>query len=210
MSEQEFRKTVADNIAYYRRREGMTQGELAAKLHYSDKSVSKWERAESVPDAYVLMQIADCFGVTIADLTRSGDPAVTDAAKVHKTFIPILAIGLVWVAASLIFFVLKLTIPDFTRSYIVFIYALPVSCIIGTVFACLWYGMLSRAVWTSGVLWSIFLSILLTFPTAKVLYLLILCVILQVLFILWFLMRHRVQKSRAAQTDRNRQITDHF
>ncbi len=198
MSEQEFRRTVADNIAYYRKRAGMTQGELAERLHYSDKSVSKWERAEGIPDAYVLSQIADCFGVTIAELTSRNDPAAADAARVHKTFVPILAVGLAWVAASLVFFVLKLTIPDLTRSYLVFIYALPVSCIIGDVFACLWYGMLSRALWTSGIEWSLFLAILLTFPTAKVLYLLILCAVLQVLIVLWFLMRHRVHKSRAA------------
>lgn len=199
MTEQEFRKNVADKIAHYRKCAGMTQSDLAARLHYSDKSVSKWERAEGIPDAYVLSQIAECFGVTIAELTSSGDPAAEDAARVRKTFVPILAVGLAWVAASLIFFVLKLTIPDFTRSFLVFIYALPVSCIIGTVFACLWYGMLRRAIWTSGIVWSIFLSILLTFPTAKVLYLLILCAVLQVLIVLWFLMRHRVDKSRVAQ-----------
>lgn len=196
MTEQEFRRIVAEKISYYRKRAGMTQIELAQKLNYSDKSVSKWERAEGVPDAYVLTQIASLFGVSIGELTSRQDPAAADASRVHRTFVPILAVGLGWVAASLIFFVLKLAIPDFPRSYLVFVYTLPVSCIIGTVFACLWYGMLARAVWTSGILWSVFLSIWLTFPTAKVLYLLILCAVLQILFVLWFLMRHRAQKSR--------------
>ena len=43
----------------------MTQSELGEKLNYSDKSVSKWERAESLPDANVLKQLSEIFGVTV-------------------------------------------------------------------------------------------------------------------------------------------------
>ena len=41
---------VAVNISRLRRDAGMTQAELAEKINYSDKSVSKWERAEALPD----------------------------------------------------------------------------------------------------------------------------------------------------------------
>ena len=44
------RKTVAKNIAAYRKAHHDTQLDLATKLNYSDKSVSKWERGESLPD----------------------------------------------------------------------------------------------------------------------------------------------------------------
>lgn len=43
----------------------MTQSDLADKLNYSDKAVSKWERAESIPDIAVLKEIADLFDVTL-------------------------------------------------------------------------------------------------------------------------------------------------
>ena len=43
----------------------MTQAQLAELLNYSDKSVSKWERAEAVPDAYVLKHMSEIFGVTV-------------------------------------------------------------------------------------------------------------------------------------------------
>ena len=45
---------TAANIISLRTKAGMTQAQLAELLNYSDKSVSKWERAEAVPDAYVL------------------------------------------------------------------------------------------------------------------------------------------------------------
>ncbi|MBQ7218900.1 MAG: helix-turn-helix transcriptional regulator, partial [Ruminococcus sp.] len=43
----------------------MTQAQLGEELSYSDKSVSKWERGESIPDVYVLKHIADLSGVTV-------------------------------------------------------------------------------------------------------------------------------------------------
>ena len=41
---------IAQNITDLRRAKGLTQLELAEQLNYSDKAVSKWERAESMPD----------------------------------------------------------------------------------------------------------------------------------------------------------------
>ena len=43
----------------------MTQAELGQRLNYSDKSISKWERGEAIPDAFVLTQMAELFGVTV-------------------------------------------------------------------------------------------------------------------------------------------------
>ena len=65
MDEQDIKNIIAENITALRTRAGMTQLELAGKLNYSDKSVSKWERGESVPDIYILKNIADIFGVSV-------------------------------------------------------------------------------------------------------------------------------------------------
>jgi len=62
------RLIIARNITELRREAGLTQLELAEKLNYSDKAVSKWERAESVPDIAVLKAVADLFGVTVDEL----------------------------------------------------------------------------------------------------------------------------------------------
>ena len=59
------RAIIAANIAELRKSRSMTQQDLAARLNYTDKAISKWERGESVPDIIVLKQIADMFGVTV-------------------------------------------------------------------------------------------------------------------------------------------------
>ena len=68
MTEQEFRKKLADNLAKYRKLYGLTQQELADCISYSDKSVSKWERGEGVPDVYVLCSIARLYEISVAEL----------------------------------------------------------------------------------------------------------------------------------------------
>ena len=45
---------IAKNITELRRGAGMTQIELAGKLNYSDKAVSKWEHGDSTPDINIL------------------------------------------------------------------------------------------------------------------------------------------------------------
>lgn len=56
---------IAQNICGLRKREKMTQADLAEKLFYSDKAISKWERGESLPDAEMLYQIAELFHVDV-------------------------------------------------------------------------------------------------------------------------------------------------
>ena len=66
--DEKVKKIIAENIVRYRRECNLTQAELAEKIHYSDKSVSKWERADGVPDIFVLVMLAELFGVTVNDL----------------------------------------------------------------------------------------------------------------------------------------------
>ena len=72
---------VAYNLTELRKNARLTQAELAEKLNYSDKSVSKWERGEALPDLKVLTRLAELFGVSV-------DYFVTkDAGKQKKKFV---------------------------------------------------------------------------------------------------------------------------
>ena len=62
---EQLRRIIASNISSLRLNAGLTQQELANKLNYTDKAVSKWERGESVPDISVLAAVASIFGVTV-------------------------------------------------------------------------------------------------------------------------------------------------
>ena len=64
---------IASNLIRLRLASGMTQAEVGEKLNYSDKSISKWERAEALPDAAVLKKMAEIFGVTVDYLLTGHD-----------------------------------------------------------------------------------------------------------------------------------------
>ncbi len=55
-------------IAMLRKEKGLTQKELAGQLAISDKAVSKWETAVSVPNIDLLMPLAELLGVTVTEL----------------------------------------------------------------------------------------------------------------------------------------------
>ena len=55
-------------IAENRKRQGLTQQQLAQILHITDKAVSKWERGLSYPDVTLLQPLAAAFGVRVDDL----------------------------------------------------------------------------------------------------------------------------------------------
>ena len=74
MTLEEMKLVVASKLIKLRQQAGMTQAELGEKLNYSDKTVSKWERGESMPDAYVLMQIAAIYGTTVDGLLSENEP----------------------------------------------------------------------------------------------------------------------------------------
>ena len=66
-------KRIGRNITAYRKALGLTQAELAERINYSDKSVSKWESGGGAPDIYVLVQLAEIFGVTVNELVGRSD-----------------------------------------------------------------------------------------------------------------------------------------
>ena len=68
--QEDLKAVIARNIADLRRRAGMTQQDLAAKLNYTDKAISKWERGESAPDILTLVSLAEVFDVTVDDLLK--------------------------------------------------------------------------------------------------------------------------------------------
>ena len=99
--------TTASNIINLRQKAGMTQSELAALINYSDKSVSKWERAEAVPDAYVLKKMSEIFGVTVDYLLSPHDGWDQDPRQKKPAYsnqvIILLSVTGVWMLALILF-----------------------------------------------------------------------------------------------------------
>ena len=188
------RKTVAKNIAAYRKAHHDTQLDLAAKLNYSDKSVSKWERGESLPDVYILSQIADLYGVSVSALIGEMQPPRESKPHYHM-FILLLSLALTFAVATLLFTMFMICGIEYP-AWMFFVYALPVGSIICIVFTSLWWGILWQGVSVSALIWTLGLSLYLSFELENVSLIFFVCAALQVLTVLWEVFRKFLLKSR--------------
>lgn len=59
---------IHDNLKALRKSKGYTQEELASRLNVVRQTVSKWEKGLSVPDAEMLMKLAEIFEVPVSRL----------------------------------------------------------------------------------------------------------------------------------------------
>lgn len=156
----EIKRTIAKNIQLLRKESGITQSELAQKLNYSDKAVSKWERGESVPDIAVLKSIADLFCVTIDFLVEEVHdlPQMSQASKKiirkNRVIISLLATTMVWLLATIGFVVMGIADAPAIAGAACYLIALPVSCVVLLVFNSIWgrtklnYAIISALIWT--------------------------------------------------------------
>lgn len=167
MDSEKLKLQIGNNIASFRKQCVMTQAELAEKLNYSDKAVSKWERGESVPDVLTLAQIAELFGVGIDAIVGStaAVPSVkqeTSAPKrrVNKNVIQMLVSILVWFVALFVYVVLSSM--DLPRSWIGFFYAVPVNAIALLSLRCAWHKYRLNFILVSVIVWGSLLSFYMT------------------------------------------------
>ena len=199
----DIKENLANNLVKYRKSFNLTQAELAEKLNYSDKAVSKWERGESVPDLVVLKQIADFYGTTIDNLIappkdNTQPKSIKDLPK-KRMLICLLCTGLVWLVAMVAFAFIGMIFPTIENSWLAFIYAIPITCIILLVLTSVWGKHITNAFFVSMLIWTLILSFYLTLDILVVgnwWMLFLIGIPLQILVILWFSYKKISKKKR--------------
>ncbi|MBQ8696763.1 MAG: helix-turn-helix transcriptional regulator [Clostridia bacterium] len=195
MNETLLKKTIAENIAYYRKEAGLTQSELSEKINYSDKSVSKWERGDGVPDIIVLAEMAELFGITVNDLVGTERKKNTRVKRTkNRTFVTLLSSGIPWLVAAVIFCVLKILLPECTFAHHFFVYAIAVSGIVATVLTSIWFSHVYQLISVSMIIWGVAISVHLSIPGGASIY--IIAVVMELLSILWYGWKMLVKKEQ--------------
>ncbi|MGN0981702.1 MAG: helix-turn-helix domain-containing protein [Candidatus Limivicinus sp.] len=165
----------ASNIIKLRTGAGLTQAELGEKLNYSDKTISKWERGEAIPDAYVLTQMAEIFGVTVDYLLSSHDAWESPEQKLEKerkqeehrysvNMIIAISVLSVWTMALTIFVMLWLFDIILWETFVV---ALPVSILTYMVLICVFRRRRHLQFVIAAFVLSLFILLYVTVPLQK-------------------------------------------
>jgi len=166
---EELKMIIAGNIGTLRREAGMTQLELAEKLNYSDKAVSKWERGESVPDIVTLKALADHFNVSVDYLLRPDHPVETEVKRAYTkrqrrnhAIITVMSCVLVWLIAAFVHTGVDVALPNEGKLWLVYMYAVPTTLIVLLTLNSIWGNRRRNFIIISALIWSMLLCAYIT------------------------------------------------
>ena len=165
---EDIKLVVAKNIADLRKANKLTQLELAEKLNYSDKAISKWERGDAIPDVAVLKEIADLFGVTLDYLVSADHDAEETAPRQsvrklrNRGLITGMSVLLVWFVATFCFVTTDFAVSNVKLHWLSFVWAAPVSMVVWLVFNSIWFNKKRNFLIISLLVWSFIISLFLT------------------------------------------------
>ena len=192
---------IADNLVYYRKASGLTQLEVAEKFNYSDKSISKWERAEGMPDILVFKALADFYDIRVDDFFKEEKAKIKMTRKSKRWFIFGLSETLVWLVFGVFFTVFSIFLSGVFAWWLLFVYAAAASAILAVVWAGIYHKRLYQLIATSCIVWFTIASVYLTAlmvtlpnPNQNIWLLFLIGVPLEILAILWYFLRKNLKK----------------
>lgn len=201
----EIKEIIANNLIKLRTQKKLTQSELAEKINYTDKSVSKWERGDTTPPIDVLKELADFYGITLDNLvTKKEDDfyIVNDYSgkenNTNKIIITALATSIIWLISTILFVYSSLL--GLTKPWLLFIIATPCSILVLIIFNFIWGRRTYSFILISLLIWTMLATVYLTLIEYTPWTIFIIGVPLQVSIILW----SQLKSSKVKKTNKKR------
>lgn len=138
------KQIFSQNLQFFRKNMNISQKEMAEKLNTTNKNISKWENAETVPDVFMVKKIADIFNITIDTLISpiTNDNKIAIKTKNVRPFrlkiYSLLFVNcIIFLLACVAFYTLKsFNITGFNLYYL-FLYILPIMDLSVFIFICI-------------------------------------------------------------------------
>ncbi|MEG1582150.1 MAG: helix-turn-helix transcriptional regulator [Clostridia bacterium] len=186
------KEIIKENLVFIRKTRKITQIELAEKINYSDKAISRWENGEVTPDVETLNKLSEIYNVPLTYFFEKHEKIdnLIQAKKYqigNKLAITLLSILCIWFIVTLIF--INLQSIAGINAWIVFVWAVPASCIVALVFNSIWGFRKWRFLIISLLIWTTLTAIYLQFLPSNLYLLFILGVPMQAATILWACMK---------------------
>lgn len=179
---------IGNNIKKLRKINNLTQTELAEKINYSNKAISRWESGEVCPDIQTLNNICELFNISISTIFNEN----IEIKKTKKTLklklgnklaISLLAILLVWFIASITY--VGFLVFNNLSLWQIFIFAVPLSCVVGIIFSSIWGKSSITFMLVTALVWSLLASSYLIFLELNLWFIFLIGIPLQIGVMLW-------------------------
>lgn len=181
---------IAANLSKFRKKKGLTQAELAEKLNYSDKAVSRWERGDTMPDISVLYELCEFYGITL-DILASEDASEDDLDKVYdknslayRILVMLLGVSFVWMFATVVYIYSNLK-DNGNYFWMAFIWAIPLTCVVLKMTGRGFITTVVKIIIDSVFLWSVITCVYLQFIKYNMWMVFLLGIPMQAIIILW-------------------------
>lgn len=162
----DLKEIIGKNIQYLRKESNMTQQDLADKLNYTPKAVSKWERGESMPEIEVLAAIASLYNVTVDFLlhedskTHKKNYVPSEVKDKNKMLVTALVVTIVWTIMAIVF---VYTMQNNGKTlWQLFIWAIPLSFLVIAI-SLRQYKRIDQMIVLSIFLWTLLLAFFIQF-----------------------------------------------
>lgn len=185
---------IAANLVTLRKEKGLTQAELAEKLSYSDKAISRWERGDTLPDISVLYEICNYYNITL-DMLVSDEPIIREEEKVYtknslayKIWATMLSVTFVWLAATITFIYSNVKGEGY-NFWMAFVWAVPLTCIVLKIAGRNIFNTVLKIITDSVLIWSILASFYLQLLPYNIWMIFLLGIPVQTIIFLWIRMK---------------------
>ena len=178
---------IGKNLSALRKKNKLTQLELAQMLNYSDKAVSKWENGESIPGIDVLYRISKIYNVSL-DYIVGDSPApvpVIETSKIKKRHFIITLLSILAVWLTVVVFFIAFNIFSRFKLWILFCWAVPASIVISIIFDAVWNRHRLLFWLVSSLIWTLLICLSLQFFNYNIWQVLFIGIPLQIGAILW-------------------------
>lgn len=129
---EDVKKIVSQNLVRLRKESNLTQAELAKRINYSDKAISRWEKGEVVPDLETIYALSETFGVPVSAITeKQAETERTEdetPAIRQKILSQIFLLCEIWFVICVIYVYVKITRE--TSIWQLFVWGVPASAIV--------------------------------------------------------------------------------
>ena len=163
------KETVRTNLVKLRKEHKFTQMELAEKIGYSDKAISRWETGEVNPDIETLDKLADLYGVDISVFFSEYSTKEYKAKTFRenqlgrKIAVWILMVVAVWYIGIMVYIYSNTFKMDESRSWLVFIWLVPITFLLCAMVNVKWGNQIFGIIFSSLLCWSLLTAVYLQF-----------------------------------------------
>ena len=156
------KEIIAKNLVELRKSHKLTQQALAEKLNYTDKAISRWEHAETLPDIETLCRVCDIYGVKFEYLLQkeqpknpAKNPNVRKDNVGGKVVTTLIGVSTVWLLVTVLYALMWQRAP-----WNLFIWALPATALVlGICNYAMFGSKIFRMLTSSFFIWLLLLSI---------------------------------------------------